>query len=50
MVIDMTTGVSRVEGGRVDGLFLPKSQPGQPGGASGAPAKDAKPSAPLKLN
>lgn len=31
LVVDMTTGTSRVEGGRVKGLFLP-SEPGRGGG------------------
>jgi len=54
LIVDMTTGVSRVEAGksgkgRVDALFKPNSPPGsQPGSAPGA--KEAKPSAPLKIN
>lgn len=62
LVVDMTTGVSRVESGktsrgRVEGLFVPGTQPGSaPGGAhDGKPAtgsaKDApKPAPPLKVN
>jgi len=47
----MTTGVSRVEGGRVESLFTPSkaTPPGTPGSTPG-PAKETKPSAPMKIN
>ena len=49
LFIDMTTGISRVEGGGVKALFKPNSQPpGQPGSAPGA--KEPKPAPPLKIN
>jgi lipopolysaccharide export system protein LptA len=49
LIVDLTSGVSRVEGGRVQGLFLPHSQhdPRAPGEKD--PAKPAAP-APLRLN
>jgi lipopolysaccharide export system protein LptA len=56
LILDMTTGVSRVEAdkssrGGVKALFKPSSPPsGQPGSAPGGAAKEAKPSAPLKIN
>ena len=50
MVIDMTTGVSRIESGkgRVDALIKPNAA--QPGNAPSPGAKEAKPSAPMKIN
>jgi lipopolysaccharide export system protein LptC len=54
LVIDLTTGVSRVEGGngRVESLFAPANQPSGPPAPSAPndarPVKDAKP--PPKLN
>jgi hypothetical protein len=49
LVVDMATGISRVEGGGVKALFKPNSPPSsQPGSAPGA--KETKPSAPLKIN
>jgi lipopolysaccharide export system protein LptA len=57
LVVDMTTGVSRVEAGksgkgRVDALFKPNAPPpgAQSGSAPGAGAKETKPSAPMKIN
>jgi len=53
MIMDMTTGVSRIESGkgRVDALIKPNAPPGgQPGNAPSPGAKEAKPSAPMKIN
>jgi lipopolysaccharide export system protein LptA len=49
LIVDLTSGVSRVEGGRVQGLFLPHSQhdPRAPGEKE--PAKPAAPG-PLRVN
>jgi lipopolysaccharide export system protein LptA len=42
LIVDLTTGVSRVEGGRVQGLFLPHSQnEGRPPGEAKEPPKPA---------
>jgi lipopolysaccharide export system protein LptA len=56
MIIDMTTGVSRIESGkgRVDALIKPNAPlgppTGHPGSAPASSAKEAKPSAPMKIN
>lgn len=50
LVVNMSTGVSRVEGGRVESLFSPsKPPPALPGSTPGG-GKEPKPSAPLKIN
>ena len=54
MVVDMTTGVSRVEpgkgGGRVEGLFSPGSAGTPPGLGAAKDTAKPPPSGPLKLN
>jgi lipopolysaccharide export system protein LptA len=52
MIIDMVTGVSRIESGkgRVDALIKPNSPPSTGPGSAPSGAKEAKPSAPLKIN
>jgi lipopolysaccharide export system protein LptA len=56
LIVDLTTGVSRVEsdGGRVQGVFQSSPSNAPPGGASPAPSlvpgRDAQPGKPLKLN
>jgi lipopolysaccharide export system protein LptA len=52
LVVDLTSGVSRVEGGRVQGLFLPHSQRDTPAPGEkerGRPAAPG-PTGPLRLN
>jgi len=49
LIVDLTNGVSRVEGGRVQGLFLPHSQHDLRAPGEKDPAKPAAP-APLRLN
>jgi lipopolysaccharide export system protein LptA len=52
LVVDLTTGVSRVESkSRVQGVFQSSPSNGAPGGgAVPAPKQDAQPGKPLKLN
>jgi lipopolysaccharide export system protein LptA len=49
LIVDLTSGVSRVEGGRVQGLFLPHSQHDLRAPGEKEPAKPAAPG-PLRLN
>jgi lipopolysaccharide export system protein LptA len=49
LIVDLTSGVSRVEGGRVQGLFLPHSQHDARPPGDKEPAKPAAPG-PLRLN
>jgi lipopolysaccharide export system protein LptA len=54
LIVDLTTGVSRVEsdGGRVQGVFQssPSNAPPGAGGSAPIPGRDAQPGKPLKLN
>lgn len=54
LIVDLTTGVSRVESdsGRVQGVFQssPSNAPPGGGGAIPAPGRDSQPGKPLKLN
>jgi lipopolysaccharide export system protein LptA len=54
LVVDLTTGVSRLEngGGRVDMILFPQSgqQPGSPGGSGNAPASSGGGGKPMILN
>jgi lipopolysaccharide export system protein LptA len=47
LVVDMTTGVSRVEGGRVQGIF--KNAKDAAKSSSGAAPKETKPSGPFSI-
>jgi lipopolysaccharide export system protein LptA len=49
LIVDLTSGVSRVEGGRVRGLFLPHSQHDNRAPGEKEPAKPASPG-PMRLN
>ena len=49
LIVDLTSGVSRVEGGRVQGLFLPHSQHDQRLPGEKEPPRPAGP-APLRFN
>jgi lipopolysaccharide export system protein LptA len=49
LIVDLTSGVSRVDGGRVRGLFLPHSQHDNRAPGEKEPAKPAS-SGPMRLN